>query len=227
MAQIDCAYCDFVSLALGEVRTHLSDVHARVVCQSGVCYRSFGDARSLREHVESDHLGFRYGCSVCGAGPWKRRSAGSSHRGAMAGCYNGSTLLCDPDQGILYNGHLYEGPIVGPLIRWLAEHRGVQLTPVMAAMTDDQLRRCSVLQRAGLPPVQPQVAPLVQPLQPVAVAPRLMPLGIICGQCMPDAVTLRYPTFASSLALVEHIAQVHPDPGGMILVNWGPEDDSE
>lgn len=54
-----------------------------------------------------------------------------------------------------------------------------------------------------------------------------MPLGIVCAQCSPDPVTFRYPVFATSMALCEHIATQHPDPGGMILVNWAADEDNE
>lgn len=54
-----------------------------------------------------------------------------------------------------------------------------------------------------------------------------LPVGVVCTQCDPDPELGSYPVFASSLLLCEHIAAAHPDPNGMILVNWARIDDQD
>lgn len=59
-----------------------------------------------------------------------------------------------------------------------------------------------------------------------AAAVPLQPLGIVCGQFEPDPNTMLYPAFGSSFELCQHIANRHPDPGGVIFINWSADSDN-
>lgn len=110
--------CGRAFLTIAGLRDHYSNDHGLCVCIYGDCTRSLKNNRALNEHYEEVHLGFRYACSNCGTGGWKRRNYASTQRKSNQACIGAQTLQLRPNEGVFHQGVLYGGPLHANLVLW-------------------------------------------------------------------------------------------------------------
>lgn len=88
------------------------------------CSNSYKAKRDLKEHYDSEHLGIRFGCTLCGCCNWKKRNLCSNHLKTHQECKEGQIVTVHPQDGI-YSGRglKFNGPFVGQMAKWVAQHQ--------------------------------------------------------------------------------------------------------
>lgn len=171
------------------------------VCE---CGKPYGDAKSLLDHTQSAHLGYRFYCSRCGAGPWTNKSAGVGHRKRNVACNGAKNLTFRPGFGFFFGAQPFVGELPVVLQHAYVGAAGGEADAVADGAVD-VVAEVVGGDGAATPPLAllaPAPPPLISPLRPL-----VLPQGIFCTMC--PSVDGRYVEFADPLALSKHLIGVH------------------
>lgn len=228
MAAFTCKVrnCGIKFNKIADFREHNSERHGKILCTYLECDKTFSDKKALREHVESDHMGYGYACGKCGRGGYtwmSRRNYVSSHRKSHPDCQKSITLQLRPGEGIFFEGEPYEGMITGELIYWRRELFHMDMTgltfkqmremeepagPPEEEADEETIEAAKIIEAALLEQDGPVAAEPIQPTVEEETA------GFICGKC--PKLEGQFVTFGTCSDLILHLIGEHDD--GVLLV---------